>query len=325
MNKKLKYLFFLLLSVQINTEPLSLEILEVSIIDSYKVKKQLPGKLFPVQQSKVSFQIGGKIQNIYVDIGDKVLKDDILAELDNREITANLNQAKAKYQLAKQLLDRFKDLKAQGHISIQELDKAQSDFLVAQSQFDFYKVKLEQTKILAPFNGLIQSRYLDEGSVINPGLAILEIIDSEKVEAHVALPLYLIDKISIQESFTFNLNGELINGVLKRLSPMSLGGSNNRLAIFEFNTFFVPGAVINLELEINEIERGTWIPIKALSQSDGGLWSVYTVDKNNSISKELVEVIYYEGKNVYVSGTLSDGDLVIKGGATKVIEGQLIN
>ena len=232
---------------------------------------------------------------------------------------------RAKYQLAKQLLDRFKDLKAQGHISIQELDKAESDFLVAQSQFDFYKVKLEQTKILAPFNGLIQSRYLDEGSVINPGLAILEIIDSEKVEAHVALPLYLIDKISIQESFTFNLNGELINGVLKRLSPMSLGGSNNRLAIFEFNTFFVPGAVINLELEINEIERGTWIPIKALSQSDGGLWSVYIVNKNNSISKELVEVIYYEGKNVYVSGTLSDGDLVIKGGATKVIEGQLIN
>ena len=325
MNKKLKYLFFLVLSVQINTEPLSLEILEVSIIDSYKVKKQLPGKLFPVQQSKVSFQIGGKIQNIYVDIGDKVLKDDILAELDNREITANLNQAKAKYQLASQLLDRFKDLKAQGHISIQELDKAESDFLVAQSQYDFYKVKLEQTEILAPFNGLIQSRYLDEGSVINPGLPILEIIDSEKVEAHVALPLYLIDKISMQESFTFNLNGESINGVLKRLSPMSLGGSNNRLAIFEFNTFFVPGAVINLELEINEIERGTWIPIKALSQSDGGLWSVYIVNKNNSISKELVEVIYYEGKNVYVSGTLSDGDLVIKGGATKVIEGQLIN
>ena len=325
MNKKLKYLFFLALSVQINTEPLSLEILEVSIIDTYKVKKQLPGKLFPVQQSKVSFQIGGKIQNIYVDIGDKVLKYDILAELDNREITANLNQAKAKYQLASQLLDRFKDLKAQGHISIQELGKAESDFLVAQSQYDFYKVKLEQTKILAPFNGLIQSRYLDEGSVINPGFPILEIIDSEKVEAHVALPLYLIDKISMQESFTFNLNGESINGVLKRLSPMSLGGSNNRLAIFEFNTFFVPGAVINLELEINEIERGTWIPIKALSQSDGGLWSVYIVNKNNSISKELVEVIYYEGKNVYVSGTLSDGDLVIKGGATKVIEGQLIN
>ena len=313
------------MSIQINAEPLSLEILEVSMFDSYKVTKQLPGKLYAVQQSKVAFQIGGKIQTISVDIGDKVEKGSVLAELDNREILANLNQADAKYKLAEQLLERFKDLKAQGHISIQELDKAESDFAVAKSQQDFYQVKLEQTKILAPFNGLIQSRYLDEGTVINPGLPILEIIDSEKVEAHIAMPLNLVNKVSLKETYTFNLNGKSVLGTLKRLSPMSLGGSNNRLAIFEFNTFFVPGAVINLELEIYENARGTWIPIKALSQSDGGLWSVYTVDRSNKINKELVEVIYYEGTNAFVSGTLKNGDQVIKGGATKVIEGQLIN
>ena len=313
------------LSIQANAEPLSLEILEVSMFDSYKVTKQLPGKLYAVQQSKVAFQIGGKVQTISVDIGDKVEKGTVLAELDNREILANLNQADAKYKLAEQLLERFKDLKAQGHISIQELDKAESDFAVAKSQQDFYQVKLEQTKILAPFNGLIQSRYLDEGTVINPGLPVLEILDSEKVEAHIAMPLNLVKKVSLKEAYAFNLNGKTVLGTLKRLSPMSLGGSNNRLAIFEFNTFFVPGAVINLELEIYENARGTWIPIKALSQSDGGLWSVYTVDRSNKINKELVEVIYYEGTNAFVSGTLKNGDQVIKGGATKVIEGQLIN
>ena len=313
------------LSIQANAEPLSLEILEVSMFDSYKVTKQLPGKLYAVQQSKVAFQIGGKVQTISVDIGDKVEKGTVLAELDNREILANLNQADAKYKLAEQLLERFKDLKAQGHISIQELDKAESDFAVAKSQQDFYQVKLEQTKILAPFNGLIQSRYLDEGTVINPGLPILEILDSEKVEAHIAMPLNLVNKVSLKQTYAFNLNGKPVLGTLKRLSPMSLGGSNNRLAIFEFNTFFVPGAVINLELEIYENARGTWIPIKALSQSDGGLWSVYTVDRSNKINKELVEVIYYEGTNAFVSGTLKNGDQVIKGGATKVIEGQLIN
>lgn len=313
-----------LLSIQINAEPLSLEILEVSMFNSYKVTKQLPGKLYAVQQSKVAFQIGGKIQTIKVDIGDRVEKGSVLAELDNREILANLNQVDAKYKLAEQLLERFKDLKAQGHISIQELDKAKSDFAVAKSQQDFYKVKFEQTKILAPFNGLIQSRYLDEGTVVNAGLPILEILDSEKVEAHVAMPLSLVDKISLQESYSFNLNGNKVLGTLKRLSPMSLGGSNNRLAIFEFNTFFVPGAVINLELEVYENARGTWIPIKALSQSDGGLWTVYTLDRSNKIIKELVEVIYYEGTNAFVSGTLKDGDRVVKGGAAKVIEGQLI-
>ena len=80
----------------------------------------------------------------------------------------------------------------------------------------------------------------------------------------------------------------------------------------------------NLNLIINHKARGTWVPIKSLSQSDGGLWSVYTVDNSNKITKELVEVIYYEGKNAFVAGTLKNGDLVIKGGASKVIEGQFI-
>ncbi len=322
--KEFFIIFLIFPQLNINAEPLSLEILEVKILDTYEATKQLPGKLFPVQQSNVAFQIGGKIQSIPVDIGDEVKEGDILAELDNREILANLNQAKAKYQLAEQLLKRFQDLKAQGHISIQELDKAESDFLVAKSQLDFYKVKFEQTKILAPFNGLIQSRFLDEGSVINAGLPILEILDSEKVEAHIAIPLDLINRLQVKETYSFNLSGDLVSGKLKRLSPMSLGGSNNRLAIFEFDNFFVPGAVINLNLIINHKARGTWVPIKSLSQSDGGLWSVYTVDNSNKITKELVEVIYYEGKNAFVAGTLKNGDLVIKGGASKVIEGQFI-
>ena len=49
-----------------------------------------------------------------------------------------------------------------------------------------------------------------------------------------------------------------------------------------------------------------------------------TLDRSNKIIKELVEVIYYEGTNAFVSGTLKDGDRVVKGGAAKVIEGQLI-
>ena len=130
--------------------------------------------------------------------------------------------------------------------------------------------------------------------------------------------------MQVKETYSFNLSGDLVSGKLKRLSPMSLGGSNNRLAIFEFDNFFVPGAVINLNLIINHKARGTWVPIKSLSQSDGGLWSVYTVDNSNKITKELVEVIYYEGKNAFVAGTLKNGDLVIKGGASKVIEGQFI-
>ena len=84
--KEFFIIFLIFPQLNINAEPLSLEILEVKILDTYEATKQLPGKLFPVQQSNVAFQIGGKIQSIPVDIGDEVKEGDILAELDNNPV-----------------------------------------------------------------------------------------------------------------------------------------------------------------------------------------------------------------------------------------------
>ena len=49
-----------------------MEVLEVRMLDSYSITKEFPGKLLPVQQSKLSFQISGKVNDIYVDVGDVV-------------------------------------------------------------------------------------------------------------------------------------------------------------------------------------------------------------------------------------------------------------
>ena len=179
-----------LISIVFSSDLLSLEILEVKMMDSYKITREFPGKLLPAQQSNLAFEIPGKINVINVDIGDVVKKGQILAELDNREATAQLKQAKAKYHLALQILSRYKDLRSEGHISIQDLDNANSEELIAKSQYEFYKVKLEQTKLIAPFDGVIQNRYLDTGSVINGGIPIVEILGSKNVEAHISCLLY---------------------------------------------------------------------------------------------------------------------------------------
>ena len=105
-----------------------------------------------------------------------------------------MNQVKASFDLATQVFDRFQDLRKQGHISIQELDKAQSDLTIAKSEYEFFKVKLEQTNLISPYSGIIQNRFLDSGTVINQGVPILEIIDSNYVEAHISVPvIYLKD------------------------------------------------------------------------------------------------------------------------------------
>src|SRR6056300_585702 len=314
-----------LISIIFSSELLSLEILEVKMMDSYKITREFPGKLLPAQQSNLAFEIPGKINVVKVDIGDAVKKGQILAELDNREATAQLKQAKAKYDLALQILNRYKDLRSEGHISIQDLDNANSEELIAKSQYEFFKVKLEQTKLIAPYDGVIQNRYLDTGSVINSGIPIVEILGSKNVEAHISIPLKFIDKLNIGNFYDFKIGNKKSKGFLARLAPMTPGGSDNRLAIFNFDTFFDPGSIAELKLSLNIEGRGTWVPIKSLSQSEQGIWAIYTINDKKVVVRDLVEILYFEGEYAFVNGTLNDGDLVVLGGAQKIIEGKSLN
>lgn len=326
MNKyTINKLNLLLIPLIFCSELIALEILEVKLMDSYRITREFPGKLLPVQQSNLAFEISGKINVINVDIGDVVKEGQILAELDNREAAAQLKQAEARYDLSSQILNRYKDLRSQGHISIQDLDNANSEELIAKSQYDFFKVKLEQTKLIAPFDGIIQNRFYDTGSVINGGIPIVEILSSKNVEAHISIPLKFIDKLNIGDSYNFKIGNKKSEGVLERLAPMTLGGSDNRLAVFKFDTFFDPGSIAELNLSINVKGRGTWVPIKSLSQSEQGIWAVYTINSEKVVVRDLVEIIYFEGEYAYVGGTLNDGDQIILGGAQKIIEGKSLN
>ena len=313
--------FFILFSINIT----GLEVLEVKILNSYSLTKQFPGKLLPVEQSKLSFEIPGKIKNIYVDVGDNVKEGQVLATLDDREAIARLNQVKASYELSKQVFERFQDLRKQGHISIQELDKAISDLTIAKSEYEFYEVKLEQTSLISPYDGVIQNRFLDSGTVINQGIPILEIIDSNYVEAHISMPVQYLNDMKIGNEYDFEIDGKDLKAQLSRLAPMSPGGSDSRLAIFKFNNFINPGSIAKLSLKINKISRGTWVPLRSLSQSDQGLWALYTIDENNIVVRDLVEIVYFEDQYAFVNGTINDGDLIVLGGAAKIIPGKRIN
>ena len=328
MNKFITFSCLIFLAINSAYADNSLEITTLEIQKSFNIKQRFPGKILPLNYSKLAFEVAGKIDEVKVDIGDAVKVGDILAFLDPAEMRASLNQAIARYDLADQALNRFKDLKQKGFISNQELDRANSDYLIAKAQVDFYSVKLEQTKIRAPFNGFIQNRFFDSGTVTSPGIAILEIIDSTIVEAHVSVPSNVIQGLSIGEEYSFMINSKSYPAKFKRFTQMSSQGSDNRLCIFEFDTFINPGSISFLQLNQTKEKRGAWVPLKSLSQGTQGLWNIYTVTKNQNnkyrVAKEIVELIYVEGNNAFISGTISNGDMVVSGGAEQVIDSEIL-
>ena len=89
--------------------------------------------------------------------------------------------------------------------------------------------------------------------------------------------------------------------------------------------FFNPGSIANLQLKISKQAKGTWVPLKSLSQSDQGLWTIYTIDNSNTVVRDIVEIVHFEDDYAFVSGTIKNGDLVVLGRASKIIEGKKLN
>ena len=134
-----------------------------------------------------------------------------------------------------------------------------------------------------------------------------------------------IQFLSSIKEYDFEVDEKKTKAEFSRLAPMSPGGSDSRLAIFKFNSFVNPGSIAKLNIKINKESRGTWVPLRSLSQSDQGLWALYTINEENTVVRDLVEIVYFEDQYAFVNGTIKDGDLIVLGGATKIIPGKKID
>ena len=81
MNKFLNLSFFLLFAFDLSSNS-SLEITTIEIQNSYNIIQRFPGKILPLNYSKLAFEVPGKISEVKIDIGDAVKKYEILATLD---------------------------------------------------------------------------------------------------------------------------------------------------------------------------------------------------------------------------------------------------
>ncbi len=166
----------------------------------------LDGTVEAVNQSTVSAQTRGQVEQILFDIDDYVEQGALIAVLRDTEQKARLDQAAAelkeagaRLQEARQEHSRIKDIYEKQLVSQSAMDKAGAQLKAARARNQAAEAGLEQareqyeyTRIRAPYSGIVTQRYIEVGETANPGQRLMSGLSLDQLRVSVDVPQSLI-------------------------------------------------------------------------------------------------------------------------------------
>ncbi len=170
----------------------------------------LPGDIQAFSSAPIYARASGYVRAWHKDIGDQVRKGEVLAEIDTPDLDQQYAQAKADVAnatataiLAKATADRYHTLVGSGIVSRQADEEKASDQHAKQAALDAARANLARLEALttfknlvAPFDGIVTSRSVDVGTLINAGgtagAALYQVADIRKVRIYVRVPQALV-------------------------------------------------------------------------------------------------------------------------------------
>ncbi len=324
--------------------PLAVETTKIVREAGYVDGSSYVGRLEPARQTALAFERAGLVLKVLKDEGDRVQAGDVVAEMDmaqleasRRQLEAQQRELQARLKLAKLTLSRQTQLRDKGWSPDQRYDEASANAgeLAAAidriaAQIDSIDIDLRKSKLLAPFDGVVSERSVDEGTVVGAGTAVLNILEASHRQVRVGLPPEKANTLDRNKTYTLRAGSTLLSGKLAMMRPDLVSGTRTVTAIFDVvdggdNVPF--GEVVTLELETEVKEPGVWLPLTALKEGQKGLWTVLVADREGAetvVRTESAEVLYAKGQKVYVRGTFQDGALVLINGINRVTDGQRV-
>ena len=158
-------------------------------LTEYPVIHSFSGKLEADKQSNLSTRIMGQVSRIYVKPGQRVKKGDLLLQIRNQDILAkkaqveaNKTEAATAFESAKKDMKRFEALYKNQSASEKEMDDIRTHYQVSKARLDAVsqmeqevEESLRYASILAPYNGVITGKFIQEGDMASPGMPLLSI------------------------------------------------------------------------------------------------------------------------------------------------------
>jgi RND family efflux transporter MFP subunit len=287
------------------------------------------GLLASKAEARLSFKIGGIINRLYVDEGDRVRAGQTLATLAMTEIEAQVRQAQEAAAKAKRDLDRAERLFADSVVTLEQVQDARTGFEVAQQGVEIARFNWQYATIKAPFSGVVLKRFAEENELVSPGTPILRVAGGgQGWVVRVGLPDR--DAVRIQPGDRATLTFDAFPDTrfagriseVAALATSSTGTYEVEVTLETTHPDFANGQVAKVELVPRTQTGLTLIPIEALIEGDGDQASVFTLDATGTKAVRVpIDVAFLTDDRVAVRRGLDSVQTVLTDGIAYVADG----
>ncbi len=279
-------------------------------------------------EARLSFKTGGIIQRIYVDEGETVQKDQLLATLNLTEINAMVEQAKQGLEKAQRDFDRATNLYRDTVASLEQLQNATTGLNVAKQQYEMAKFNRNYSEIRATTSGIIVKKLMNEGEIVSPGLPIFYMTSVGANDWVVKVGISDKDWARLQIGNTARVtidaySGEVFTGVVSQLSqvpdPMS-GLYQAEIKLKATGKNMATGLFAKAEIIPSGAAQYVAVPVDAIIEGNGKDAFVFTVE-NGKAHKMPVKVAFIKDGEVMLTAGVESNAQVITDGSAYLTDG----
>ena len=325
---------------------------EIIEVNAYKVKSanqsnnstssvlDASGYVTARMQATVSSKITGKVLEVYIEEGMFVEKDQILAQLDDSTVQAELKFAETQLQEARRVFNRTLELRKDNLASQASLDAAESQLDGLKARLDISKQIVSDMKIRAPFSGVVINKAAQPGEMISPVSAgggftrtgIGTIVDMDSLEVEVDVNESYINRVQPGQPAITNLNAYPewdINSEVIAIIPTADRNKATvkvRIGLLEKDQRVLPdmGAKVSFLKEQpntkSVVLKGVIVPSTSVIKE--GASSFVFLIKNGIIVKTKVQVESTSANYARIINGIKNGDSVVVNSNNGLQDGQ---
>lgn len=284
------------------------------------------------RQVTVHAEATGRLSRVAYEEGDKVEKGALLARVRRDAQASGVDRAKANYEKAKADVERIERLVARGVASQEELENAKAQLRSASIDKRDRRRDLSNTNIVAPFDGTITERLVNEGGFVSAGQQVYSIVDFDTLVARVYVPEKELDRIAVGQAADVvgkAAAGRKGVGKVMRIAPVvdaATGTVKVTIALPDElaggDKGFLPGMYAEVTLTTDKREGVVVVPKSALIYEEERVFA-FTVDGDRA-KRVLIEVGLGDDEQVEIVKGLEEGQPVIVAGQNGLDDGALV-